>query len=110
MVASRGPSCLSTGLVHLDLFLLVLGGGTGGVPGGGLTRSTGLVLNDGRLPDREILERGQFSFPSLSSLQKLFTWEDFCFNVFSLGIVTFGSEGILKSLSAITLLTQLLIL
>ena len=104
MVASLGPTWWS-GLVQRDLFLFVLGGGIGGDSGGGVRCITGLFMKEGSLLDSEIFESGQFSFPSLSSLQKLFTREGF--SAFSLGIVTFG---ILRPLSFITVLTQSLAL
>ena len=43
----------------------------GGDPGGGETCSTGLFMKEGSLPDSDIFESGQLSFPNLSSLQKL---------------------------------------
>ena len=106
-MASLGPTWWS-GLVHRDLFLFVLGGGMGGDPGGGVTCSTGLFMKEGSLPDSDIFESGQLSFPNLSSLQKLLTREGF--SAFSLGIVTFGRDGILRPLSFITVFTQSLAL
>ena len=103
-MASLGPTWWS-GLVQRDLFLFVLGGGMGGDPGGGVTCSTGLFMKEGSLPESKIFESGQFSFPSLSSLQKLFTHE--CFSAFSLGNVTFG---ILRSISFLPVFTQSLAL
>ena len=107
MVGSLGPVGLS-GLVQRDLLRFVLGGGIGGVPGGGVNCITGLFLNDGRLPERKMFESGQLSFPNLSSLQKLLTREGF--SAFNLGVVTFGNDGILKSLSFMRFFTGVLTL
>jgi len=107
MVASLGPIGLS-GLVQCDLLRFVLGGGIGGVPGGGVNFITGLLLNDGRLPESETFESGQLSFPNLSSLQKLLTLEGF--SAFNFGIVTFGRDGIFKSLSFMKFFTGVLTL
>ena len=106
-MASLGPTWWS-GLVHRDLFLFVLGGGIGGDPGGGVRCITGLFMKEGSLLDSEIFESGQFSFPSLSSLQKLFTHEGF--SAFSFGNVTFGRDGILRPLSFIPVFMQSLAL